>query len=141
MSDLRHSLEADHRRIDRMLTELKRCVEANDQVELHLLWGHFEKSLLSHMDWEEMYVLPSYEERDSQGAQAIRKDHARFRSCLGDMGVAVDLHTLRAATFDELANDLKAHSERETKLYEWSNEQGKTEKGKSLLYKFRHMVR
>jgi len=77
----------------------------------------FEGELLKHIDWEEMYLLPTFEALDPTLANELRSDHARFRATLGRIGIEIDIHAIRAERFDEFASDLGAHAAREEAMY------------------------
>jgi hemerythrin superfamily protein len=119
-AELRVALTQDHEKIDAMFDCLVACAQSDASFELQAVWIDFERALLGHMDWEEMYLLPAYEQHAPADAAAIRADHASFRSLLAQIGIDLERHNAHAQTIEEFVRRLRAHAAREERvLYPW----------------------
>jgi hemerythrin len=119
-SDLHAFMDASHRVLDQMLTELLAAVEADDRDGIRTLWGPLESELLTHMEAEERFILPRFATVDFEEATELLNDHGRIRAQLLEIGVAIDLHYIRARTCRALVERLRAHAQREDDLmYRW----------------------
>lgn len=114
-------LHGSHRHLEEAGKRLSDAVAANDRVEMMSLWRELEGQLLAHLEAEERYVLPAFAHADAAEAMALLRQHGRIRERLLELGVAVELHHLRAHMLDEFALMLQAHAEREERLmYTWA---------------------
>jgi hypothetical protein len=109
-------LETDHRELDGRLDRLILLLREDDPGAAIKAWRSFEEALLAHFDVEEMYVLPKLEEDDGPEARALRSEHDSIRRTLGELGLAFELHTIRAEMFNTFCERLRAHAEREESL-------------------------
>jgi len=121
MNDLKQRLLADHAELEQQLKALARAVEANDAArDLRDCWTGFETSLRDHMDTEERTVFPVVAPAHRPEVEALRAEHRVIRDALAELGLAVELHTLRKAAVDKLIVFLNQHATRENlSLYEW----------------------
>ena len=115
--ELSNALVAAHQRLECLARGVADSIRDDDRDCMHDDYAAFERQLLDHLDWEDMYLLPRFEDLDPQAADTIRRDHARFRKTLGEIGIEIDLHIVRAERFDEFARDLASHSEFEDVMY------------------------
>lgn len=92
-------------------------IRDDDRNAMHDDYAQFENELLKHLNWEEMYALPAFEQIDPDLARRIRDDHAGFRRTLGEIGIEIDLHAIRADRFEKFADELEAHAHREEAMY------------------------
>ncbi|HEY3820153.1 MAG TPA: PA2169 family four-helix-bundle protein [Polyangiaceae bacterium] len=122
-TDAATRLEQDHGKIVRSLARLLDFANADDEALLREEWDALEAHLLGHMDAEEMFLLPSFDRVRPADSATIRREHADIRRTLGELGVAADLHTLRAETVSAFRQQLDEHMalERDT-LYPWAQE-------------------
>jgi hemerythrin len=119
-SDLHAFMDASHRVIDHMLTELLAAVEADDRDQLRALWRPLETELRAHMEAEERFIFPGFATIDLEEATELLSDHGRIRAQLLELGVAIDLHYVRARMCRALVDRLRAHARREDDLmYRW----------------------
>jgi hypothetical protein len=109
-------LQTDHRDIDDRLARIVMLLRADDRPAALRAWRSLEEAMLAHLDVEEMYVLPLLEETDVNEVRGLRAEHDAFRRMLGELGLAFELHTIRAEMFDAFAERLDAHAEREESL-------------------------
>ncbi len=106
-------LEADHTRLDAMLTMVARSVREDALEDAKARWNELEVALLAHLDVEEMFVIPAMMALDATEARAILAEHGEIRRTLGDIGIAFDLHTVRADAIDAFCTGLRAHAAHE----------------------------
>jgi hypothetical protein len=137
---MKTKLIAHHRLIDEQLADLREKVGEDDSREIRTRFSAFEKNLLSHMDWEEMHLLPRYEDKHPKEAEKIHRDHREIRAILGRMGIEIDLHLLRDEAFHRFAEMLTAHARREDQFYAWSDEVFSESERESLWKHFRRLV-
>ena len=121
MNDLKQRLSADHEELERQLRALACAVDANDAPsDLHQCWTCFETSLREHLDAEERTIFPVVASDHRQEVEALRAEHQLIRQSLAELGLALELHTLRKAAVDELIAFLHQHAARENgSLYDW----------------------
>jgi hypothetical protein len=118
---LRDTLLRDHYRIEELAQRVAACVDADDPHGALEEWRAFEPAMLSHMDVEEMHVLPRLEALDAVEAARLREEHASIRAELGEIGLALELHAARKAMFDPLVARLWRHTESEDGImYAWA---------------------
>lgn len=119
------TLRGTHEELARMADDVAESIREDDREIMHDDFAELERRLLDHMSWEEMYILPTYGKRQPAEAAEIRAEHAEFRARLGEIGIAIDLHTVRANNFEELAARIRDHADREEAMYtSISNELG-----------------
>lgn len=118
---LRALLARDHRRVQALLDGLLDDFEEDDRADLRDSWKRFEEGLSAHLAAEESYLLPQFARVEPEEAARLAADHDAFRARLAELGVGVDLHSVRLATVRELADALEAHARREDELfYRWA---------------------
>ena len=119
--DGRRALEADHVYLEGLLTALVAAAQSNDGVALLSVWNAFERHLLAHLDEEEMFILPLVIGENTPQAEWLRAEHNTIRQNVGEIGLAVDLHTVRVEGIELLATRLREHAQREHAwLYPWA---------------------
>ena len=109
-------LEEDHRTLDRLLDRLLAAVRADDTEAGQQTWTRFEKALLAHLDVEEMFVFPAIAAAHAEEVAGLRREHDALRRDLGTMGLAFELHTVRADAIERFCASLRAHAAREESL-------------------------
>lgn len=109
-------LQEDHRKIETLLDRLIAAIPAGDREAYRKVWAKTEAALLTHLDVEEMFVLP--ELRNAHGAEVdrLRHEHDGIRRELGELGLAVNLHTIRGERIESFCAALREHAEREESL-------------------------
>lgn len=121
--DGRRALEADHVYVDGLLAAVLAAARANDVPALLSTWNAFERHLLGHLDEEEMFILPLLVGENTPQAEWLRAEHNAIRHQVGDTGLAIDLHTVRADGIEQLAIHLREHARREQAwLYPWAEQ-------------------
>jgi hypothetical protein len=129
---MRGALLADHSRIELLLSRLEEQADAEVRPALEQTWASLERALLSHLEEEEMFLFPELAKDDRLELDDLARDHAEIRTLLGEIGIGIELHTVRAATIRALVAKLRAHAARENaKLYVWA--EGSTLPGPETL--------
>lgn len=119
---------ADHRWLDDILERLVSAVEANDQPEVTKLWAQFEPRLLKHLEAEEAHLVPTLHAVSPRDASGILEEHRLIRRRISELGLGVELHTVRLETARAFADELRAHAQIEDgALYRWCDEHLKKE--------------
>lgn len=114
-------LLATHSEIEALLQQLCDEGEGNAQPELQHTWDELERKLLLHLAEEELYLFPALTRDDPDEVAALERDHADFRRLLAELGVGIELHTVRLETLEQLRKRLNEHARREDdKLYRWA---------------------
>ena len=112
----RLALLADHAQISALIERLLMRVRANEETEALRVWQGLEPALLAHLDAEEAYVLPALDDTEHAECGRIRDEHAQIRRTVGELGMALELHTARAEPIVAFCAFLGAHAEREDSL-------------------------
>jgi uncharacterized protein (TIGR02284 family) len=116
-------LKRDHAGFEASLERLSDYAAADDAELVVAEWNELEASLLCHMDAEEMFLIPAFRAEDVDEAKLLLTEHAEIRERLGELGLAVDLHTLRTPAIERLYRAVASHAARETRtLYAWAEQ-------------------
>jgi len=114
---------ADHRRLEDLFERLLTALEANDREDMALVWTEFESGLIGHMQTEELELIPVLQRDSPRSARIIMEEHRHIRTRLAELGMALDLHTLRLDTARAFVDELRAHAKSEDRLlYQWAEE-------------------
>ena len=104
-----------------LFDEVLEGIGQNDREVTRRVWSTFETGLKAHLEAEELLIFPPFRAVDPTEVQALTEEHARFRARLDELGIAVDLHSVRADDARELVEALTAHSRREDAgVYAWA---------------------
>jgi hemerythrin-like domain-containing protein len=113
MNPIATRLTKDHQELEVLLRCLAQDAQAPECGALQSTWARFETQLNRHMEAEEQFLLPLLDASDPVEVARIRVEHARIRDSLTELGLAVELHTVREAQIAELINLLEAHTKHE----------------------------
>lgn len=113
MNSVAARLTQDHQDLDALLRCLSQDAKAPVPGALQATWSMFETKLIRHMQAEEQFLLPLLEASDPEEVTRIRLEHVRIRDSLTELGLAVELHTVREAQITELVELLHAHAKHE----------------------------
>jgi hemerythrin-like domain-containing protein len=142
MSNLRDGLLDEHAWLDQALSDLACATEGGAPPDLARTWSELERGLLRHLEFEERELFPLVAPFHAEGVQALREEHERLRKLVTELGVRVDLHTLRKNTVDDLVEALRRHAEREDRtLYRWIEEHAPQDTRRHLLGLFAKTAR
>jgi hypothetical protein len=109
-------LAEDHRHIEQLLERFLAGVRADDREASGKAWTRLEKAVLRHFDVEEMFVLPQLRGAFPVEVDRLLMEHAALRARLGEIGLALELHTARCEPIEEFCQALREHAEREDSL-------------------------
>ncbi len=110
-----------HLEIEAECLEIMSAGLADDPRDLVRRWAKVERELLEHMAAEERMVFPAYQRADPENAQDLRDDHAVLREHALEIGIAIQLHTIRRDQLQRFVDQLRAHARREeASLYRWA---------------------
>jgi uncharacterized protein (TIGR02284 family) len=116
-SFLRH----EHGEIARGLARVVDFIKGEDSICAREEWAELEETILRHLEAEEMFILPPFEVEHRGECQHLRDDHAEIRKQMGEIGLALDLHTVRAEHIESFAALLTRHANEENAcLYPWA---------------------
>jgi iron-sulfur cluster repair protein YtfE (RIC family) len=115
------ALLSEHKRMQALLVSLVEQADADVRPGLQQTWAELESLLVAHMHEEESYLFPDLSRARADAVGSLEADHARIRRLVGEIGIGVELHIVRAATLHALADELRAHAAREDELlYPWA---------------------
>ena len=109
-------LQEDHDRIDALLSSLIASVRADDRDAIASAWSLVEEALLRHFDAEEMFIFPVLARAHGGEIRELRREHDEMRHALGEIDLAIELHTVRCEPIEDLCARLREHAKREDAL-------------------------
>jgi len=137
-SDVKVRLLDDHRALEALLSNLESALECASTAELCEQWTRFELNLRDHLDTEERCLFPLVAASNRSEVEALRAEHQCIRKALSELGVALDLHTLRKASVDEFIVYLQRHALREENtLYRWVDNDVAAHRGLRAMFERR----
>jgi iron-sulfur cluster repair protein YtfE (RIC family) len=89
----------DHPKLEALYERVVAACEA-DAPELGALWTELDESLTRHLAAEEEHVFPALATVASAEVEVLRAQHEDVRRKLVELGVCVDLHTIRQDVAD-----------------------------------------
>jgi hemerythrin-like domain-containing protein len=113
MNSIAARLTQDHEQLEALMRRLAEDAEAPVSAVLANTWTTLETKLVRHMEAEERFLLPLIEASNPHEVKRIQLEHARIRDLLSELGLAVELHTIRRPHVDELLETLRAHAKHE----------------------------
>ena len=113
MNQVGRHLAEDHREIEALLKRLAEDAQAPECAALHCTWCELESRLLGHMAAEEHYLLPLIEASHPTDAARTFAEHNQIRHQVSELGVAIELHSVRQPAIDQLIRTLQAHAQYE----------------------------
>lgn len=131
---LRERMAEEHRRIQALFERLIEFVSDGDWAGANEFYNDFEQSLLSHLDDEEAHILPRFQRDDPFEAAAVLEEHGRIRECLSDLGVQLEIHSVKEDHVQRLFDLHRGHAAREERvLYRWADRALPEEAARSIL--------
>lgn len=122
-SSIRDSFLLDHLRLEHQCHALIEAFEGGDREKIGKLWSELEGSLLSHLETEEAFLIPSLMRVNAHEAQMLLDEHKHFRIRLIELGVGLDLKLGRLESAREFIRELQTHAATEDRLlYHWSDD-------------------
>ena len=131
----------DHKRLEARFQRMVETVRTADRPTIQREWDDFERVLLGHLAWEEQSLLPRFGLAKPVEAVLIKQDHARIRALLTDLGLQLDLRSLRAERVDEFMALLRTHSALEERvLYRWAETGVPAHEHEGFLTRLKHQL-
>lgn len=122
--NLKDKLNHEHQRHKELFDMLLNRVHVGDTEGSQSAWTDFERALSGHLELEEEHILPLFERQDEQEAKALREEHEKIRSLAAELGVGLDIHTVREDKIKEFIQFIESHAQREDQLmYRWAAEE------------------
>jgi hypothetical protein len=116
------AMHDDHVELSRALSDLAELARGGEAAAVRAAFVVVEAELRRHLAFEEEQLLPRFAEGYPAEAALLREEHQRIRRRLDELGIALELHSLRADMVDELTAQLRDHAQREERLfYDWSD--------------------
>lgn len=141
-SQLAEALKADHVALESTFEHVLTTMQGGDPESVRAAWLGMESDLLAHLKVEEELILPGFEKAFPKEAGFIREDHVAIRAALEQLGVDLDLHTLRKETADLFIEKLRKHAEREDHaFYRWAEEHLSEATRQSVFGRLRGILR
>jgi hypothetical protein len=121
MNTIGERLNHEHQVLDGLYEEVANRVHCGDTAALDASWSALEARLLAHLEFEESHLLLGFELVAPAEAARLSEEHRQIRRALGEIGVAIELHTVREDHVEEFLGLLRAHAAREEALlYPWA---------------------
>jgi polyisoprenoid-binding protein YceI/hemerythrin-like domain-containing protein len=118
------TLADGHAQLQRSFADIVELSFDLDTDELRQPWKKFEVGLIRHLDLEEEHVLRPFAAAEPGPAAEILAEHKRVRAALTQLGIDLDLHSLRPEQVQTFVEQLRAHVAREESLiYPWAARQ------------------
>ncbi|MFO0685363.1 MAG: hemerythrin domain-containing protein [Sandaracinus sp.] len=106
----------EHARLRALLEQVLDAFDTNNPAWAASSYAELERTLSEHLATEEEHVFPLLSERAPRELEALQTEHAEIRKRLAALGVAVDLHAVRADAIHEFVALLRDHAAREDAL-------------------------
>jgi hypothetical protein len=114
-------LGTHHREMEAVCLEIVRAMFAGDSRDLAMRWRHVERELLDHMAAEERLLFPAYQGVNRENAQDLRVEHAGLRARALEIGIGIQLRTIRCEQLQRFVEALHTHAHHEVAmLYRWA---------------------
>lgn len=134
MNAIATRLTRDHAELDALLTCLVQDAEAPSPGALEATWDVFECRLTHHMEAEERFLLPLVEVSNPAEVARTRKEHIQIRDMLAELGLAIELHAIRASDILKLSELLRAHAKHEDEaLYQLAGDKAAVAVGHGIF--------
>jgi hemerythrin superfamily protein len=122
LSSLSGMLAGDHDRLDRCFQSILTRAYGGDWQQLESEWISFQRELLGHLEAEEKHVIPALARDRPVAAETLLSDHEVIRTTMIELGIDLDLHSLRAERVAMFVEALRAHARREEAMfYPWAD--------------------
>jgi hemerythrin-like domain-containing protein len=142
MNPICAKLTSDHRELDALLARLQGAATLSDREMLQTTWCELESRLVRHLEAEEQFLLPLVEASHPAEVERILREHTEIRDRIAVLGVAVELHAIRATDIQALVEQLARHAEHEEReLYRAAGEKASSAVEHSIAEALKDIVR
>lgn len=122
-TNLGELLKADHETLETSFRRVLGKLRGGDPDAIRAGWLAMEQRLNAHLDAEERHMLPAFSKLYPRESARITGEHAEIRALLLQLGVDLDLHSLREETAALFFEKLARHAQyEEALLYEWADD-------------------
>ena len=136
---IREHFLADHLRMEVMFDGLLKAIASNDRDRMQAALAEFETNLSAHMDAEEVHLIPLLQAKAERDARVLIQEHAHIRRRLAELGLAVELHTIRLEIARGFVDEVRAHARSEDRLlYRWAESHVGDDDARAMLDAMRH---
>jgi iron-sulfur cluster repair protein YtfE (RIC family) len=117
-SDIRRFMDADHRRIDRLI-EMFSTHKGSDLTQATALFSRARAILLRHIRWEEELLFPAFEDktrlRETGPTVVMRQEHVRIKAAMEQIAGMLEARTAAGleTAEQELTETLAVHNRKE----------------------------
>lgn len=119
---IRERFLADHRKLESILDNVLGALASGDGAEVPVLWGEFERRLLSHLEAEEMRLLPELSGLPERTARVLFQEHRHIRVRLAGLGNLIRSGMPPVDSIRNFSSELRAHARTEDRLlYQWAD--------------------
>jgi len=134
--DIRSALKSDHAHLEVLLSDVLAVLGDGDREAVAQAWARLDEAVVGHLALEEKSMIPELLKANERAARSILEEHRHVRSRLAELGMQVDLHTVRAAAVQTFCDELRAHARHEDKeLYSWAAGHFSPEERKEIVEK------
>ncbi len=121
-------LRQDHLAFRDRFVDICGRARSGDWRDLDDVWGGFAASLRDHLAFEERELFGAYAERDADSrilVDRLRAEHDEIRRTLDELGIQIQLKSIRATTIDAFVEVMQRHAAIENAhLYPWAESRG-----------------
>lgn len=113
-------LPEEHQRLNEVFQSLLNCASTGDWRSCDQTWDGFCEALLKHLELEETAFFPRFMEegvRERRATQELLLDHDEIRRQLHELGLSIQLHTIRAETIATFISAMRQHAKKEDELF------------------------
>lgn len=114
MTSITQFMSEDHDRLDAIFAEFQKKTASSKD-----LFSQFETGLRVHIQWEEEYLFPRFEERsgmkDSGPTAVMRIEHRQIKECLEQIGLNIEQGSIDEAS-QRLLDVLGGHNYKEEQI-------------------------
>lgn len=121
----RETLRHEHAMLGHLCDDLVNRAESDDWRNCDAVWDELGRVLEAHMSLEEATLLPVFGAEGPEQAYLVdqlRGEHRDIRLAVERLGVAIQVHALRASDVREFVETLRRHAALEdATLYAWAD--------------------
>ena len=113
-------LREEHAVLDARFDDLCTRARAGEWQDVDEVWDDFADDLEAHLAYEEHDLFPLLVEQAPALVERLVAQHEMIRARLAELGVEIQLHTVRARTVEGFVATLREHAQLESEqLYPW----------------------
>ncbi len=134
-------MHEDHRRLESLFEDLIERMRGGDWTACDASWAELERHYVAHLDKEEQHLIPWFERDDAFEAAAILDDHRHLREQLAELGLRLELHSIRDDHIQRLLDLHRHHAAREERMaHQWPERSFPREIVRAVLARISHQI-